>query len=298
MPSPGSPSRSMDKMIQTKDDILGRNNNRLAVRRAEDVVGRHHQNAGFELRFQGQRHVDRHLVAIKVSIECCADQRMQLNGLAFNQLWLKRLDAKAVKCGCAVQHDRVFADNLFQDIPYFRAFPLDHALGSLNCAGHAVELKLRIDHRLEQFERHFLGQPALMQQQAWANHDHRTARVIDALAEQVLPEATLLALEHVGERFQRALIRTGDNAATAAIIKQRIDGFLQHPLFVADDDVWGAQFDQALQAVVPVDDPAIEIVQIGRSKAATIQWDQRAKFWRNNREQHPGPSIPDARQTP
>ena len=38
--------------------------------------------------------MDRHLVAIEVSIERCANQRMQLNGLAFNQLRLERLDAQ------------------------------------------------------------------------------------------------------------------------------------------------------------------------------------------------------------
>ena len=111
-------------------------------------------------------------------------------------------------------------------------------------------------------------------------HDHRTARIVDALAEQVLAEAALLALEHVGQRLQRTLVGTGDHAAAAAVVEQRINGFLQHALFVADDDVRRAQFDQALQAVVAVDHAAIEIVEIRGRKAATVERHQRAQFGR------------------
>jgi hypothetical protein len=65
---------------------------------------------------------------------------------------------------------------------------------------------------------------------------------------------------------------------------KRVDGFLQHTLFVADDDVRRAQFDQALQAVVPVDDAAIQIVQIRGRKTTAIQGNQRAQFRRQNRD--------------
>ena len=40
-----------------------------------------------------------------------------------------------------------------------------------------------------------------------SDHDDGAARVVDALAEQVLAEASLLALEHVGEGLQRAVVR-------------------------------------------------------------------------------------------
>src|ERR687885_381638 len=110
----------------------------------------------------------------------------------------------------------------------------------------------RIDERLEQFERHLLRQPALVQLQLRTDHDHRAAGIVDALAEQVLPEAALFALQHVGERLQRALVGAGDDAAAAAVVEQRIDRLLQHPLLVADDDVRRAQLDQPLQEVVAV----------------------------------------------
>ena len=50
------------------------------------------------------------------------------------------------------------------------------------------------------------------------------------------------------------------------------------------------QVHQLLQPVVAVDDAAIEIVQIGRGKAAAIQRHQGAQLWRNDRqhvENHP-----------
>jgi hypothetical protein len=49
------------------------------------------------------------------------------------------------------------------------------------------------------------GSPALVQLEVRAGHDHRAARVVDALAEQVLAETALLALEHVAQGLQRRL---------------------------------------------------------------------------------------------
>ncbi len=66
--------------------------------------------------------------------------------------------------------------------------------------------------------------------------------------------------------------------------------FLQHALFVAHDDVRRAQLDQPLQAVVAVDDAAIQVVQVRRREAAAIQRHQRTQFGRNDRhdvQDHP-----------
>src|SRR3954463_15736104 len=95
----------------------------------------------------------------------------------------------------------------------------------------------------------------------------RAAGVVDALAEQVLAEAALLALEHVGQRLQRPVARAGDGAATAAVVEQRVDGLLQHALLVVDDDLRRAEVEQPLEAVVPVDDAAVEVVQVRRGEA-------------------------------
>ena len=99
-----------------------------------------------------------------------------------------------------------------------------------------------------------------------------------------MAETPLFALDHVGERLQRALVGTGDGATAAAVIEQRINRFLQHSLLVADDDIRREQFKQALQAVVAVNDAAVEIVQIGSGKAAGIERYQRSQVWRQYRQ--------------
>jgi hypothetical protein len=106
----------------------------------------------------------------------------------------------------------------------------------------------------------------------------------------VLAEAALLALQHVGQRLQRTLVGAGDDAAAAAVVEQCVDGLLQHALFVADDDVGRAQLHQPLQAVVAVDDAAVEIVEVRGREAAAIERHQRTQVRRNHRhdrEDHP-----------
>src|SRR5205807_3381189 len=120
--------------------------------------------------------------------------------------------------------------------------------------------------------------------------DDRAAGVVDALAEEVLPEAALLALEHVGQRLQRAVARAGHRATAAAVVEERVDGLLQHPLLVVDDDLRRAEVEEPLEAVVPVDDAAVEVVQVRRREATTVELDHRAKLrWddRDRLEDHP-----------
>ncbi len=184
----------------------------------------------------------------------------------------------------------MFADHLFEDIPHLRLFALDHALGLLDGAREALGVEPRIDERLEELEGHFLGQAAFMELQLRPDDDDRAAGIVDALAEQVLAETPLLALQHIGQRLERALVGAGDHPAAAAVVEQGVHRFLQHPLFVADDDVRRAQLDQALEAIVAVDDPAIEVVEVGGGETAAIQRHQRTKLrrdHRDDREDHP-----------
>src|SRR5690606_38492095 len=70
----------------------------------------------------------------------------------------------------------------------------------------------------------------------------------------------------------------------------RVNSFLKHALFVAHDDVGRTQFDQALQTIVAVDDTAVEIVEVGRREAATVERHERTQFRRNHRndvQDHP-----------
>ena len=123
-----------------------------------------------------------------------------------------------------------------------------------------------------------------MQLQRRSDDDDRAARVVDALAEQVLAEAPLLALDHVGQRLQRALVGAGDGTTAAAVIEQGVDRLLQHALFVAHDDVGSVELEQPLEAVVAIDHPAIEVVQVRGGEAAAVERDQRAQLRRQHRQ--------------
>ena len=268
--------------VQAEHDVLRRDDDRITVGRGQDVVGGQHQRARFELGLERQRHVDGHLVAVEVGVERRADERVQLDGLAFDQHGLERLDAEPVQRRRAVQQHRMLADHLFEDVPHLGAFTLHHALGSLDGRGFAAQLQLLEDERLEQLERHLLRQAALVQAQRRADHDDRTAGVVDALAEQVLAEAALLALDHVGERLERALVGAGDRTAAAAVVEQRVHRLLQHALLVAHDDVGRVEFEQAAQAVVAVDDAAVEVVQVRRREPAAVERHERTQVRRQH----------------
>ncbi len=284
------------RVVQTQHDVLGRHDRRFAVGREQHVVRGQHQRARFQLGFQRQRHVDGHLVTVEVGVERRANQRVQLDGLAFDQDRLERLDAQTVQRGRTVQHDRVFADDFFQDVPDHRFLAFHQLLGSLDGRGQAHHLQAIEDERLEQFQGHQLGQAALVQLELRTHHDDRTARVVDALAQQVLTETTALALDHVGQGLELALVGAGHGLAAATVVQQRVDGFLQHPLFVAQDDFRSLQLQQALQAVVAVDDAAVQVVQVGGREAAAIQRHQRTQVRRQHGQHfHDHPLGLDAR---
>ena len=74
----------------------------------------------------------------------------------------------------------------------------------------AVLNQLLHNEGLEQLECHFLRQTALVDLQVRAYDDNGTAGVVNALAEQVLTETALLALQHVGQGLERTVVRAGD----------------------------------------------------------------------------------------
>ena len=76
-----------------------------------------------------------------------------------------------------------------------------------------------------------------MQLERRPNNDDRASGVVHSLAQQILAEATLFTLDHVSQRLQLPAIGAGDGFATATIIEQRVDRFLQHALFVAHNDI-------------------------------------------------------------
>ena len=271
------------QVVRAEHHVLRRRRQRRAVRRRQDVVGRQHQHAGLGLRLGGQRQVDRHLVAVEVGVERVADQRVDLDGLALDQHRLERLDAQAVERRRAVEQHRVLVDDLLEHVPDLRDHRVDHLLGRLDVLDGLALDEPGHDERLEQLERHQLRQAALVQAQRRAGHDDRAARVVHALAQQVLAEAALLALEHVAQGLQGAVARARDGPAAAAVVEQCVDGLLQHPLLVVDDDLRRAEVQEPLQAVVPVDDAAVEVVEVGGREAAAVQLDHRAQLRRDHR---------------
>src|SRR6266851_2851186 len=250
----------LGQVVDAKDHVLRRHGERQAVRRRQDVARAEHQHRCFHLRFRRQRDVHGHLVAVKVGVERGADQRVNADGFAFDEHRLERLNAEAVQRRRAVQQHGMFANDILENVPDHRLLLLDHFLGLLDGGAVTLGFELVIDEGLKEFEGHFLRQTALVELELRADDDDGTAGVVYALAEQVLAEAALLALERVGQRFERA-----------AVVEQRVHGFLQHALFVAYDDVGRTKLHELLQAVVAVDDATIEVVEIGGREAAAIQ---------------------------
>ena len=192
--------------------------------------------------------------------------------------------------GRAVEHHGVLVDDLLEDVPDLGHHRLDHLLGRLDVLHHLARHEAAHDERLEELEGHHLGQAALVHLEVRPGDDHGAPGVVDALAEQVLAEAALLALEHVAERLERAVAGAGHGAAAAAVVEQRVDGLLQHALLVVDDDVRRLQVEQPLEAVVAVDDAPVEVVEVAGREAAAVELDHRAQLGRDdgdNVEDHP-----------
>ena len=224
-----------------------------------------------------------HLVAVEVGVEGVAHERVHLDRLALDEQRLERLDAEAVQGRRAVEQHRVLVDDLLEHVPHLGDHRVDHLLGRLDVLRGLALDQAGHDERLEQLERHDLRQPALVQLQVRAGHDHRAPGVVDALAEQVLAEAALLALEHVGQALQRTVARPGDRTPAAAVVEQSVDGLLQHALLVVDDDLRRAEVEQPLEAVVAVDHAAVQVVEVGGGEAATVELHHRAQLRRDHR---------------
>ena len=219
---------------------------------------------------------------------------MELERLALNQHGLEGLNGQAVQRGRAVEQHGMVVNHVFQYIPNLGLDALDDALGRLDVGGVACGDQLLHDEGLEQLQRHRLGQTALIHLQVGADDDNGTAGIVDTLTQQVLAEASLLTSEQVGKRLERAVAGAGDGAASAAVVDQGVDGFLEHTLFIAHDDIGRAQLQQALESVVAVDDAAVQVVQVTGGEAAAVQLHHGAQFRGNDGNgihNHPGGMV-------
>ena len=270
--------------------VLGRRNDWGAVGWRQEVVRREHQLACLLLRRLGERHVDRHLVAVEVGVERRTNERMDADCRTLDEHRHECLDAESVQGWGAVEQHRVILDHVGEHLPHHVGGALGEALGALDVVRMAELNELAHDEWLEEFERHLLWNTALVQLQLWPNHDDGAARIVDALAEKVLAESPLLPLEHVAERLESVIAGAGDGASTSAVVNEGVDRLLEHALLVAHDDLRGAELDEALQSVVAVDDAAIEVVQVGGGETATVELHHWAQVWwdhRKDRHDHP-----------
>ncbi len=274
--------RTVGQVVGAEDHVLRGRRQRRAVCGGQDVVGGEHQDARLRLGLCRQRQVHCHLVAVEVGVERVTDERVDLDRLALDEQRLERLDAQAVQRGRAVEQHGVLVDDLLEHVPDLADHRVDHLLGRLDVLRGLALDQAGHDERLEQLERHDLGQAALVQLEVGAGDDHRAPGVVHALAEQVLAEAPLLALEHVRQALQRTVAGTGDGTPAAAVVEQRVDGLLEHALLVVDDDLRRAEVEQPLEAVVAVDDAAVEVVEVGGGEAPTVELHHRAQLRRDH----------------
>src|SRR5882724_6438955 len=113
---------------------------------------------------------------------------MDADGFAFDENRFECLNAEAMKRRGAVEHHGMFADDVFQDVPNDGFLLLDHFLGLLDGGAMALGFELVVDERLEELERHLLGQTALVELEFRADDDDGASGVVHALAEKVLAE--------------------------------------------------------------------------------------------------------------
>ena len=154
--------------------------------------------------------VNGHLVAVEVGVEGGADQGVNLDGASLDEDGHEGLDAEAVEGRGAIDENGALLDDLLQDVPNLAAGAFDHALGALDVGGDAQQHQPVHDEGLEEFQGHALGKAALVQFQVRAGHDDGTSGVVDALAEEVLAEASLLAAKEVRKGLELVVVAAGD----------------------------------------------------------------------------------------
>ena len=225
-----------------------------------------------------------HLVTIEVSVERSTNKWMKLDSFTFYKNRLKRLDTQTMQCRCTVQHNRMFFDNIFEDIPDFRLKFFDHLLSILDVMRSSVCNQLFHYERFEQFDCHFFRKTTLIDFQFRSNDDNRTSGVVNSFTEQVLTETSGFTFQHVGKGFQGSVSRACYRTATTAVINQSIYSFLKHTFLIADDDVRRTQLQKTFQTIVTVDNSSVQIIQVRCCKTSTIQLYHRTQIRRNYRD--------------
>src|ERR1041385_133561 len=136
-----------------------------------------------------------------------------------------------------IEQHRMTLGHFLENVPDLGRLAFNHLFRTAHSMYVTEVFQPTDNERLEKHECHLLWQTALEQLQFRANDNHRSARIIDAFAEEVLAETAALALEHVAERLERTVACPRHGATMSAVIEQSVYRFLEHSLFVANNDV-------------------------------------------------------------
>ena len=232
----------------------------------------------------------RHLVAVKIRIKRRADQGMKLDRFSLNQDRLKGLNSKPVERRRPVEENAALPNDLIKDIPDFWRLPFHHFFRTLNGGNKAFFIQFIIDKRLKQLQSHLLRQSALMKAQIRPDNDNGTTRIVHTLSKEILPEPSLFSLEHIAEGLERSLVGTGNYFTPSPIVKKNVHGFLQHSLFISNNNIRCVQFKEPFQPIIPINDAAVKIIQIRSGKTASIKgnkWSQVRRQYGNHIQDRP-----------
>src|SRR6266516_56637 len=122
--------------------------------------------------------------------------------------------------GRAIKQHRMTLGYFIENVPDLRRLALDHLFRAAHRVHVAQVLQAPDDERLEKNQRHLLGKTALMKFQFGADDDNGASRIIDTLADQVLPNPTIFAFENVPQCVERSVASDRDRATVTAIVEQ------------------------------------------------------------------------------
>ena len=182
-------------IVQTEHHVLRRNGDRCTVGRVQNIVRLKHQNLSLKDCLIAQRQMHSHLVAVEVGIERRTSQRMKLNCLTLNHLWLESLNTETVKCRSTVQQNGVTLHDELEDIPNDWILTVNNLLGTLHGLNNTALNEFTDNEGFVKFCCHEFGKTALAHLQLRTNNNNRTCRIVNALTQQVLTEAALLTLQ-------------------------------------------------------------------------------------------------------
>ena len=287
LPRPLAVGVLQGEVVVREDEVLGGHGEGAAVRGREDVLAGEHPLARLLNGLREQRQVDGHLVAVEVGVVRRADERVDLDRLAVHQDGLERLDAQAVERRRAVEQHRVLLDQRLQDVPDLGQLAREGLVLDLVVVRDVVDLplgQLPQDEGLEQLEGHLLGDAALVELQLGVHDDDGAARVVDALPQKVAPQPPLLPRDPLAQRLQGPVVPPQDRVVLLLVVDEGVDGLLQHPLLVAQNNFRRPHLPELLEAVVPVDDPPVEVVEVGGGELPALELDDGAQIGRDHRD--------------